>query len=114
MTHAGASLGATSSVGRRPSARGDEELEEDGLRRELPGRRDPCESHQRRPPEAPQRAAEVPELSDAAAVLPELGVYRLDVWPNYLGWSRISIPEAAAMELETTVAISPETPDAAA
>lgn len=50
----------------------------------------------------------------AAAVLPALGVYRMDVWPNYLGWSRISVPEAAAMELETTVAISPETPDAAA
>lgn len=50
----------------------------------------------------------------AAAVLPALGVYRLDVWPNYLGWSRISVPGAAAMQLETTVAIAPETPDAAA
>ena len=50
----------------------------------------------------------------AAAVLPALGVYRLDVWPNFLGWSRISVPGAAAMQLETTVAIAPETPAAAA
>lgn len=50
----------------------------------------------------------------AAAVLPELGVYRMDVWPNYLGWSRILVPGAAAMQIETSVAIAPETPDAAA
>lgn len=50
----------------------------------------------------------------AAAVLPALGVYRMDVWPGYLGWSRIAVPGAAAMQIETTVAIAPDTPDAAA
>lgn len=50
----------------------------------------------------------------AAAVLPALGVYRMDVWPNYLGWSRIAVPGAAALQVETSVVIAPETPNAAA
>ena len=50
----------------------------------------------------------------AAAVLPALGVYRLDVWPNYLGWSRVSVPGATALEVEASVTIAAETPDAAA
>ena len=50
----------------------------------------------------------------AAAVLPALGVYRRDVWPNYLGWSRVSVPGATALEVEASVTIAAETPDAAA
>lgn len=50
----------------------------------------------------------------AAKVLPAEGVYRLDVWPGFLAWSRISTEDVAALTLSAEATIAAETPDAAA
>jgi len=49
----------------------------------------------------------------AVAVLPEEGVYRLDVWPGYLAWSRFTVTDADALTIDATATIAAETPDAA-
>lgn len=49
----------------------------------------------------------------AAAVLPDEGVYRLDVWPGALAWSRFTV-SAAAPVIVADAAVDAETPEAAA
>lgn len=50
----------------------------------------------------------------AAQVLPTEGVYRLDVWPGFLAWSRVNVENIAALILSTETTIAAQTPDAAA
>lgn len=49
----------------------------------------------------------------AIAVLPAEGVYRLDVWPGYLAWSRFTVVDATELTIDATAMIAAETPDAA-
>jgi hypothetical protein len=49
----------------------------------------------------------------AAAVLPNAGVYRLDVWPGALAWSRFTVTAAAPVIVADAV-VDAETPAAAA
>ncbi|HHY58336.1 MAG TPA: hypothetical protein GYA08_23190 [Chloroflexi bacterium] len=48
-----------------------------------------------------------------AAVLPDEGVYRLQVEPGYLAWSRFTVADAASLSIDATVTIDATTPDAA-
>lgn len=50
----------------------------------------------------------------AAAVLPAAGVYRMDVWPANLGWSRLDTRSLPSYRLESTVTVDASTPMAAA
>ncbi|MFO7631028.1 MAG: hypothetical protein R6W76_00745, partial [Caldilinea sp.] len=49
----------------------------------------------------------------AAKVLPDEGVYRLDVWPGFLAWSRFFVEDVAALTIKTEATIDAQTPDAA-
>jgi len=49
----------------------------------------------------------------AAMVLPAEGVYRLDVWPGSLAWSRFRIENIGALRLEAEATIDEQTPEAA-
>lgn len=49
----------------------------------------------------------------AVAVLPDEGVYRLDLWPGYLAWSRFMVAGADALTIDATATIDAATPDAA-
>ena len=49
----------------------------------------------------------------AGAVLPQLGVYRLDVWPGQLGWTLFDISALPAYWFETSAKIDAQTPSSA-
>ncbi len=49
----------------------------------------------------------------AAAVLPAEGVYRLDVWPGSLAWSRFQVEGVARLRVDAAAEIDAQTPDAA-
>lgn len=49
----------------------------------------------------------------AAAVLPTEGVYRLDVWPGKLAWSRFQVEDVTALRLDVEATIDAQTPEAA-
>lgn len=49
----------------------------------------------------------------AAAVLPAQGVYRLDVWPGNLAWSRFRVDGVDALRVDAEATIDGQTPEAA-
>lgn len=57
------------------------------------------------------RAITMPDQA-AVAVLPDTGVYRLDVWPGYLAWSRFTVADATSLSIDATATIDATTPDA--
>lgn len=57
------------------------------------------------------RTITIPAQAEAA-VLPDAGVYRLDVWPGYLAWSRFTVADAASLSIDVTATIDATTPDA--
>ena len=56
---------------------------------------------------------EVPGLM-AARVLPDEGIYRMQVWPGHIGWTLFQSQDLAANRIETAATIDPATPDATA
>ncbi|MBK8046717.1 MAG: hypothetical protein IPK16_06085 [Anaerolineales bacterium] len=46
--------------------------------------------------------------------LPEAGVYRMDIWPKYIGWGMFDVSAFPRYKLETEAVISPATPGNAA
>jgi len=57
------------------------------------------------------RTITIPDQA-AVAVLPDAGVYRLDVWPGYLAWSRFTVADATSLRIDATATIDATTPDA--
>lgn len=57
------------------------------------------------------RTITIPEQA-VVAVLPDAGLYRLDVWPGYLAWSRFTVADAASLSIDATATIDATTPDA--
>ncbi|HAJ38708.1 MAG TPA: hypothetical protein DCL15_23825 [Chloroflexi bacterium] len=57
------------------------------------------------------RAITIPDQA-AVAVLPDTGVYRLDVWPGYLAWSRFTVADVTSLRIDATATIDATTPDA--
>ena len=49
----------------------------------------------------------------AVAVLPAEGVYRLDVWPGSLAWSRFQVEGVDALRIDAEATIDVQTPEAA-
>jgi len=49
----------------------------------------------------------------AATVLPAQGVYRLDVWPGNLAWSRFHVDGVDALRVDAEATIDGQTPEAA-
>lgn len=49
----------------------------------------------------------------AMAVLPAEGVYRLDVWPGNLAWSRFQVEGVAVLRVDAEATIDAQTPEAA-
>jgi len=49
----------------------------------------------------------------ALAVLPVEGVYRMDVWPGFLAWSRFTLGHAGVSQIDAIATIDAATPDAA-
>ena len=43
--------------------------------------------------------------------IPSEGVYRIDVWPDYLAWTRIAVAEAPPLRLEVDAIIDIQTPN---
>jgi hypothetical protein len=50
----------------------------------------------------------------AATVLPDEGVYRMQVWPEHIGWTLFQSQDLASNRIETSAIIDPATPDGAA
>lgn len=46
----------------------------------------------------------------AGAVLPDQGVYRLDIWPGQIGWTLFDVATLPAYRFETSATIDPQTP----
>ena len=47
----------------------------------------------------------------AMQVIPSEGVYRIDVWPGYLAWTRIAISENPPLHLEVDAIVDMQTPN---
>ncbi|MCS6828966.1 MAG: hypothetical protein NZ553_20305 [Caldilinea sp.] len=44
-------------------------------------------------------------------VLPSAGLYRIDVWPDYLAWTRIAVVENPPLRLEVAAIVDMQTPN---
>lgn len=56
---------------------------------------------------------EVPGLM-AATVLPDEGIYRMQVWPGHIGWTLFQSQDLTTNRIEAAATIDPATPDATA
>ena len=49
----------------------------------------------------------------SATLLPDAGIYRLQAWPDHIGWSLFQSQDLLENRLETSATIDPATPDSA-